>query len=307
MTQFNKEILRFSLNGLGKKSPAWVLVPLMFWCLTSSAFAQQADSVALKDAKFELAKRYEHAEGVERDYHKAADLYCGSAKSGNVDALYAMGWMYANGRGVVRDEHTAGLLFSLAAEKGHVQAEELLKYFVGKRSGGKPACLLQDSMDGDNLVAIFPNSPISKLVAKLAPLYQIDPKLAMAVISVESGFNVRAVSPKNAQGLMQLMPDTARRFRVKDTFNAEQNIKGGLAYLQWLMSHFKGDVSLVAAAYNSGEGTVKKYNGIPPYPETRNYVHKINKIYNKSVHPYRNADTPNRLVETLNVVNKTTE
>lgn len=109
----------------------------------------------------------------------------------------------------------------------------------------------------------------------------------MAVIAVESGFNPRATSPKNAQGLMQLIPDTARRFQVRDAYDPEQNIKGGLAYLQWLMTEFEGKVDLVAAAYNAGEQVVTRYGGIPPYAETRNYVQKILALYRKSTHPYR--------------------
>ena len=109
----------------------------------------------------------------------------------------------------------------------------------------------------------------------------------MAVISVESGFNVRAVSPKNAQGLMQLIPETAQRFRVKNAFDPAENIKGGMAYLQWLLAFFKGDVSLVVAAYNAGERAVERYRGIPPYPETRDYVRKIKQLYKKPIHPYQ--------------------
>jgi soluble lytic murein transglycosylase-like protein len=134
---------------------------------------------------------------------------------------------------------------------------------------------------------VYPQGKIAKLVAKLAPLYSIDPELAMAIISVESQFNERAVSPKNAQGLMQLMPETAERFKVKDAFDAEQNLKGGLSYLRWLLAFFRGNVSLVAAAYNSGERTVEKYRGIPPYLETLNYVKKVHSLYQKPTHPFQ--------------------
>jgi soluble lytic murein transglycosylase-like protein len=130
------------------------------------------------------------------------------------------------------------------------------------------------------------------MVGKLSPKYEVDPQLVLAFISVESGFNANAVSPKNAQGLMQLIPETARRFRVKDSFNAEDNIKGGVAYLQWLLAFFKGDVPLVAAAYNAGERAVEKYRGIPPYPETRDYVRRITALYRKTSHPYQQNLVP---------------
>jgi hypothetical protein len=116
---------------------------------------------------------------------------------------------------------------------------------------------------------------IERLVLRLAPSYAVDPKLALAVIAVESGFRVHAVSPRNAQGLMQLIPATARRFRVADPFDPEANVRGGLAYLRWLLERFDGDVRLVAAAYNAGEGAVLRHGGVPPYPETRDYVRKV--------------------------------
>jgi soluble lytic murein transglycosylase-like protein len=124
------------------------------------------------------------------------------------------------------------------------------------------------------------------LVQQWAPQYAIDPALVMALIAVESSFDATAVSPKNAQGLMQLIPATAARFGVKNPFNAVENLKGGLAYLRWLMAYFKGDVALVLAAYNSGEETVERYRGIPPYKETRDYVQRITGLYTKATHPF---------------------
>jgi soluble lytic murein transglycosylase-like protein len=108
----------------------------------------------------------------------------------------------------------------------------------------------------------------------------------MALIAVESSFDANAVSPKNAQGLMQLIPATAVRFGVKNAYHPLENLKGGLAYLQWLMAYFKGDVALVLAAYNAGEEAVERYRGIPPYRETRNYVKQITRVYKKASHPY---------------------
>lgn len=110
---------------------------------------------------------------------------------------------------------------------------------------------------------IYFKGPIFDLVHKLASDYDVDPKLVLAVITVESGFNARAKSPKNAQGLMQLIPDTAKRFRIKNVYDPADNIKGGMAYLQWLLAFFKGNVPLVIAAYNAGERAVEKYRGIP--------------------------------------------
>ena len=248
-----------------------------------------------------LAVKYEHAEGVPRDYAKAAELYCRAARSGHADAQYALGWMYANGRGVTRDDGVAAQLFVMAGEQGHAHAREMLRYIRSSTPTPLPSCLLPEkpaiAADHDHGQAsddhvqadetVYFKGPIFDLVHQLAPDYEVDPNLVLAVISVESGFNVHAKSPKNAQGLMQLIPETAQRFRVKNAFDPADNIKGGLAYLQWLLAFFKGNVPLVVAAYNAGERTVEKYRGIPPYPETRDYVRKITKLYRNPTHPYK--------------------
>ena len=108
-----------------------------------------------------------------------------------------------------------------------------------------------------------------------ASLYDVSADLIKAVISVESEFDQWAVSSKGAQGLMQLMPFTARRFGVIDAFDARQNIFGGVQYLRFLLDLFSGDVSFALAGYNAGENAVARYRGVPPYKETRNYVQKI--------------------------------
>ena len=104
---------------------------------------------------------------------------------------------------------------------------------------------------------------------------QVSPALVLAVISVESSGNAEAVSSAGAQGLMQLMPATAERFGVKDRSSPEQNISGGVKYLDWLMQEFDGDPIIVLAGYNAGEGSLRKYDGVPPFPETRDYVPKV--------------------------------
>ncbi|MEL6837995.1 MAG: lytic transglycosylase domain-containing protein [Pseudomonadota bacterium] len=103
----------------------------------------------------------------------------------------------------------------------------------------------------------------------------ISPALVLAVISVESAGRVDAISSAGAEGLMQLMPDTASRFGVADSKNPAQNIKGGVAYLNWLLDHFGNDPVLALAGYNAGEGNVAKHEGVPPFAETRAYVPKV--------------------------------
>ncbi|NOD92999.1 transglycosylase SLT domain-containing protein [Ruegeria sp. HKCCD4884] len=103
----------------------------------------------------------------------------------------------------------------------------------------------------------------------------VSPALVLAVISVESAGRVDAISSAGAQGLMQLMPATAARFGVKDSLQPDQNIAGGVKYLNWLMEEFGNDPILVLAGYNAGEGAVRKHSGVPPYTETRDYVPKV--------------------------------
>lgn len=108
---------------------------------------------------------------------------------------------------------------------------------------------------------------------------QVSPALVLAVIAVESSGRPEAVSGAGAQGLMQLMPDTARRFGVTDSLSPAQNIRGGVAYLDWLMTEFGGDVVLALAGYNAGENAVKQHGGVPPYAETRDYIPKVLAAY----------------------------
>ena len=111
--------------------------------------------------------------------------------------------------------------------------------------------------------------------------YDIDPNLIKAIIKAESGFDRYAVSRKGAQGLMQLMPDTAREMRVSDPFNPEQNIAGGVRYLRKLLKMFNGDLVLSLAAYNAGPGQVKRSGGVPQFNETRRYIKRVLSYYDR--------------------------
>lgn len=125
--------------------------------------------------------------------------------------------------------------------------------------------------------------PYSELVGECATRHGLDESLVWAVMAQESGGKVRAVSHKGAAGLMQLMPATAERFGVTDRFDPRQNVMAGCAYLRWLLDRYRGDVSLALAGYNAGEGAVDRYNGIPPYRETKNYVRSIMKALGRPV------------------------
>lgn len=252
-----------------------------------SAFAG-GDALQLAALRAE-ARAYEHGEGVPRDAIRAAKIYCEAAGSGDAEAQYNLGWMHANGRGVVRDDAVAAYFFTLAARQGHAQAQSMLRY-VGVPSTQMPECL-----DGIDPQAYADATPAQRrlidLIRRLSPEYGVNPKLALAVAHTESRLNPTAVSPRNAQGLMQLIPETAVRFNVKKPFDPEQNVRGGLAYLRWLLAYYEGSVPLALAAYNSGEGTVDRYRGIPPYAETRDYVTRIMLNFRRDAHPFNASVT----------------
>ena len=272
----------------------------------------------------EEAQAAEHGEnGHPRDPVRAAQLYCRAARYGDAESQYSLAWMLTNSRGIERDEAQAAHLFAAAAEQGHPQAQNMAAK-LGTPLGRPPACLLQPEADAVAKAPAAPavpaprsalrpgqhpslasapttlpgslppppppaNAPeaIVRFVQMVAPEYQLQPHLVLAVMEKESNFDPLAVSPKNAQGLMQLIPDTAARFKVRRITDPVQNIRGGMAYLRWLMAYFQGDVAMVLAAYNAGERAVERYRGVPPYAETRMYVRRIMASINgQRTHPF---------------------
>lgn len=130
----------------------------------------------------------------------------------------------------------------------------------------------------DRLVDI-PDSGIQIAIDRHSTDQSLDPKLVRAMIQVESGYNHRARSHKGAMGLMQLMPGTASRYQVGDPYDPDENVRGGTRYLRHLIDRFPGQLELAVAAYNAGPGAVERYNGIPPYRETRDYVRRVLALY----------------------------
>ncbi len=242
----------------------------------------------------EQAVAREHGEGVPRDMVQASALYCEAARLGNVKAMYSLGWMYANGRGLPRNDAFASTLFAMAAFLGDGPSLGMLR-FTGEYTGAVPDCLeppqhvsLDSVWSAEAHIRGLPagQREVARLVVELAPTYQVSPRLALAIAITESRLNPAAVSPKNAMGVMQLIPDTAARFNVRDAFDPRENIRGGLAYLRWLLAYFRGDVALAAAGYNAGEGAVDRYRGVPPYRETQGYVARILDFVERRDHPY---------------------
>ncbi len=141
-------------------------------------------------------------------------------------------------------------------------------------------------MDLDDLTELIDPNWISEaeklyypIIIKNSKQYDVDPLLVKAIIMAESGFNPNAISRVGAQGLMQLMPRTARYLGVEDSFNPEHNIQGGVKYIKRLIDRFNGNITLALAAYNAGSQNLIKYKGIPPYPETKNYVKKVSNLH----------------------------
>jgi len=122
-------------------------------------------------------------------------------------------------------------------------------------------------------------SPWNAMIEGTASRHQVDPDLVRAVVRVESNFNPFAVSSRGASGLMQLIPATARRFGVQNIFDPKANLEGGVRYLKYLMNLFGGNLKLSLAAYNAGENAVGRHNGVPPFPETQDYLRKISELY----------------------------
>jgi len=244
------------------------------------------------------ALAYEHGEGVPKDQRKAAVLYCEAARGGDVGAMFNLGWMYANGRGVARDDALAAFFFARAAREGHAQAREMLK-FVDSAQLVYPECMLppppdpsadvavQTAQADDPYADLSPDKRrVAEMVVRAAPQYAIDPRLALAIVAAESNFQPDARSEKDARGVMQLIAATATRFNVRNRYNVEDNLQGGLSYLRWLLAYYQGNVTLAVAAYNAGEAAVDRYRGIPPYAETRAYVQRVQRLFSEEWHPY---------------------
>lgn len=156
------------------------------------------------------------------------------------------------------DAHTGRLVRSVVVAPQIISAMETM-------TPAADASVLQPTAAGS----------LTEMIDSIAERNQVEAPLVHSVIKAESNYNPAALSPKGAQGLMQLIPSTARRFGVTNSFNVQENVEGGVKYLKFLMELYHNDYVKVIAAYNAGEGAVAKYGGIPPYSETINYVYRV--------------------------------
>jgi Transglycosylase SLT domain len=238
----------------------------------------------------------------DESYWKAADKFCQASRYGSAEGMYRLGLLYMLGMGVPENIEYASSLYGVAAMHGHFESQKMLET-MPVRSENLPVCLMSEvapersfaqgfasdrSPAIETYVASLPKDKkwLVNLAEKIAKWHQVDSRLVLSIISAESAFKNSALSPKNASGVMQLIPATAQRFNVKNVFNASQNIKGGVKYLRWLLSYFRGDVTLAVAAYNAGEHTVDRYKGVPPFKETKNYVKKVMSLYERKQHAF---------------------
>jgi len=283
---------RFSAALLGCLASTGIIIS------TPAASQEEAASVDARQTRGLTAQALalEHGEGVAKDLMKAHDLYCDAAREGDPEAMFNLGWMYANGRGVARDDAVAASLFARASTLGYAYAQQMLK-FVGPDQGVLPACMIPpppsvpenvaDQNDLDPFATLPPpKRKIADIVSRAAPTFGIDPRLALAIVAAESDFQPDARSVKDARGVMQLTAPTAARFNVANRANIVENVRGGLAYLRWLLAYYEGRVRLAVAAYNAGEGAVDKYGDVPPYRETRDYVRRVSRFFTRESHPY---------------------
>ena len=229
-----------------------------------------------------LAQQYESGLSVPRDYGQALSLYCEAAQRGDPRAFYGLGWMYLNGRGVVRDDALAVMWLRKAADRGIAQATNLLQLLSRVSPAPAQGCPRPAEPLRQAGVKAFPRASappaIRNVINETAQHVGVNPRLLHSVVSVESGFNPQAVSPKMAAGLMQLMPATAARFGVRDSFDPRENMRAGATYLRSLIDKFKGNLTLALAAYNAGEAKVEAYGGVPPYQETKDYVATVKQL-----------------------------
>lgn len=245
---------------------------------TALASLQTKAAIGDVSATTELANRLELGIGMPADPARAMSLFCRAALAGSRSAtLHVAAWLLTDD-GPDYDP-------ALAADWLH----RLQKLDRGVRPGkGKPPRCPSESATG----LVSAAAALARLIEQVSAEFGVDPDLVKAVIEVESSYRGDAVSPAGAAGLMQLMPESARRLNVTDRFDIQQNLRGGVRYLAQLLNTYRGNLPLALAAYNAGEGAVNRCSCVPNIPETLDYVNRIRSLYPPPGHPGRDGLAP---------------
>ena len=260
----------------------FLLLFLTLSTLAGSVLALDYDEPPRVMAALEQGNAAERGKGIRKNYALAIALYCDAGTMGSPEGFFRIGRILATGPSYLRNKRKANAYLALASRLGHRDA---IKHYdnsagnadVGDDCANYYAWTDKEPFDMDSYVANLSaqKRKVAALIRKMAPKYGVDANFALGIALAESNLNSSAVSPKNAQGVMQLIPSTQERFGIKNAFDPRQNVHGGLTYLRWLQKRFVGNRMFVAAAYNAGEGKVDKYGGIPPYAETQQYVRRV--------------------------------
>ena len=265
--------------GQGRLIGAILLLAVLASAPAGAAVVRTLGQISDDDSQHLAVRSYEPPAAADA----AFALDCSMAENGDPVAAYRLGRRYFFGLGVARDRRQGVAWMAAAASRGYSPAWQVMLQVPATIGRVRPWC--RNSPEPVRPVSA-PAGNIVDMVERMAPEYGLDPRLVLAVIQVESAYHTDAVSPKDAAGLMQLIPETAARFGVRDVFNPVENVRGGMAYLRWLLAYFEGDISLALAGYNAGERAVERYHGVPPYAETRAYLRLIRKLYPETAHRY---------------------
>ena len=283
-----------TLCSLAGRRSICLLLPLAI-LINGAVHAEDFDDEAPQViAALEQGQAAEQGVGIKKNLPLALALYCDAGRMGSPEGFFRIGRILATAPPSLHNPRLANAYLALSASLGHREAldyydEKIGGEMLGEECGNfgtimetdtateTSAAVEAERFDIDGYIAALPlkKREIAELIRRNAPHFDIDVRIALAVALTESNLNSNATSPKNAQGVMQLIPDTQKRFGVKKPFDPESNIRGGLAYLKWLKARFSGNWTLVTAAYNAGEGTVERHGGIPPFRETQQYVRHV--------------------------------
>lgn len=252
------------------------------WPLLLGLLLGAADATPFRQAP-KAVSALQRGQQVERSGQIAQAIahYCTAAKLGSPEAYYRIGRLL-----VRRNARQANAYLAMAMRLGNSQAARYYNNKVGNAplgncgagsGGGAPFIRPDTPFNMERYLArqTPAKQRLANLIRQAAQRHRVDPKLALAIAIAESNLDSGAISPKNAQGVMQLIPATQQRFGVTRPFDAEQNIRGAMTYLKWLEGQFGRDWVRISAAYNAGENAVTRYGGIPPYQETQEYVQRV--------------------------------